>query len=72
MALTLSDYEAQLTALKAAYLKAVNAHAYGHGDKNLTRQRLDALRAEMREVNNEIKRLTRGGLDVRRIVPIDG
>jgi hypothetical protein len=62
---TLADAQADYTATHAAYLKALDAEAYGIGDKNLRRPRSQELYDQMMRLDAEIKRLSRGGIRMR-------
>lgn len=67
---TLADVQADYTAVHAAYLKALEAESYGIGDKNLKRPRSQELYEQMKQLDAEIKRLSRGGMRIRGGTPV--
>lgn len=64
---TAADVQAEYTAVRAAYLKALKAESYGEGGRNVQRPRAESLRKQMLELESEYKRLSRGGMRVRTI-----
>ena len=59
----LSDY----TAVRAAWLKSLNAESYTVPGRSVGRSKSDALYKQMMTLDAEYKRLSRGGMRVRTI-----
>lgn len=70
MARTLAQAEEEYTAVRAAYLKALNAESYGVSGVSVSRPRSDSLRKQMDQLAEEIYRLSNGGIRVVAITPI--
>jgi len=62
---TLADAEADYAAVHAAYLKALKAESTSLGDQSLQRPKSTELYKQMKELNAEIDRLSRGGMRIR-------
>ncbi len=67
---TLADAQADYTAVHAAYLKALEAEAVGLDQKSIRRPRSQELYEQMKQLDAEIKRLSRGGMRIRGGTPI--
>jgi hypothetical protein len=62
---TLADAQADYDAVRAAYLKAIEAESVGMGDRNIRRPRSQELYEQMMRLDAELKRLSRGGIRIR-------
>jgi len=70
MARTLVQAEEEYTAVRAAYLKALNAESYGVGGRSVSRPRSTDLRKQMDQLAEEIARFEGSGIKVVAITPI--
>jgi len=70
MARTLAQAQEEYTAVRAAYLKALQAESYGIGGRSLSRPRSVDLRKQVDQLAEEIYRLSNGGIRVVAITPI--
>ena len=70
MVRTLAQAEEEYTAVRAAYLKALNAESYGVSGVSVSRPRSGDLRKQMDQLAEEIYRLSNGGIRVVAITPI--
>lgn len=74
MARTLAEAQAEYTAVRAAYLKALNAESYSHssggGSISVSRARITELRNEMKLLSEEISRFEGSGIKVVAVTPI--
>lgn len=74
MARTLAEAEAEYTAVRTAYLKALNAETYsqssGGGSISVSRAKIRELRTEMNILAEEIARFEGSGIKVVAITPI--
>jgi hypothetical protein len=74
MARTLAEAQAEYTAVRAAYLKALTAESYSHssggGSISVSRARIKELRDEMNILSEEIARFEGSGIKVVAITPI--
>lgn len=73
---TAADVQAEYNAVRAAYLRALEAESYSRSDSDQSRsvQRAAAadLREQMLKLEREYDSLTGGGITMRGAVPIDG
>lgn len=67
---TLADAQADYTAIRAAWLKAVEAERVGIADKSIQRTNSTELYKQMKELDAEVTRLSRGGIRVRGGTPV--
>ena len=70
MARTLAEAQAEYTAVRAAYLKALKAESYGVSGVSISRPRSADLRKQIDQLAEEIFRLSNGGIRVVAITPI--
>jgi len=70
MARTLAEAQAEYTAVRAAYLKALKAESYGVSGVSISRPRSADLRKQIDQLAEEIYRLSNGGIRVVAITPI--
>jgi len=70
MARTIAQAEEEYTAVRAAYLKALNAESYGVGGRSVSRPRSSDLRKQMDQLAEEIARLEGSGIKVVAVTPI--
>ena len=71
---TLADVAAEYAAARTAYLSALEMQSFsqndGEGGHSGTRQNVDVLLAQLRSLEAEHARLSRGGIRVRGMTPI--
>lgn len=65
MARTLADATADYTAVRAAWLKAIEAERVGTADKSLQRTNSTELYKQMMALDAEVASLSRGGFRIR-------
>lgn len=69
---TAADIHTEYTAVRAAYLRALEAEKYSIGgavSRSVERPEVDRLRAEMKELEREYNRVTGGGIKIIGVVP---
>jgi hypothetical protein len=66
---TLLDAQADYTAVHAAYLKALLSEEYESGGRRNRRSKSQELYAQMKELDAEVKLLSRGGIRIRGLTP---
>jgi hypothetical protein len=69
---TAADIEAEYTAVRAAYLKAIEAESYTVGagvSRSVTRPKSESLREQMLSLEREYKRISGGGIKIFGVVP---
>lgn len=73
---TAAQVQAEYDAVRAAYLRAVEAESYARSDgdqsRSVGRASVDRLRTEMEKLEREYQALTSGGIRIRPATPIDG
>lgn len=73
---TVAQAQAEYDAVRAAYLNAVDKASYSisseGGSRSKTNQSLQVLRDQMLELEQEIGRLTDGGIPIKGATPVDG
>lgn len=73
---TAAEVSAEYTAVRAAYLRALEAEAYSRSDsgqsRSVTRTSSAELRIQMLALEREYNSMTGGGISVRGAVPISG
>ncbi len=62
---TLADAQADYTAVRTAWLAAINAEQVGVGDKSIRRGDVDKLYKQMLALDAEVQSLSRGGFRIR-------
>ena len=70
MARTLAEAQEEYTAVRNAYLKALDAESYGISGRSLSRPRAADLRKQMDQLAQEIERLDHGGIKVTAVTPV--
>lgn len=70
MARTLAEAQAEYTAVRAAYFKALKAESYGVSGVSVSRPRSEVLRKQVDQLAEEMYRLSNGGIRVVAITPI--
>lgn len=67
---TLADAQADYDAVHAAYLKALTSEEYETGGTRNRRSKSAELFAQLKTLDAEIKRLSRGGIRMRGATPV--
>lgn len=62
---TLADAQADYTAVRTAWLAALEAERVGIADKSIQRSSSTELYKQMKELDAEVARLSRGGMRIR-------
>jgi hypothetical protein len=70
MARTLTQAQEEYTAVRAAYLKALNAESYGVGGRSVSRPRSADLRKQINQLAEEIARFEGSGIKIVAITPV--
>lgn len=69
---TAEDIQAEYTAVRAAYLKSLNAESYTVGSgtqRSVTRAKSTELKEQMHQLEREYNRLTNGGIKIFGVTP---
>jgi thiamine pyrophosphate-dependent acetolactate synthase large subunit-like protein len=69
--LSLADAQAQLDAFLAASLAVAKGQAYQIGTRSFRRADLKEIQASITYWDGKVRQLTRGGMRMRRAIPID-
>lgn len=67
---TLADAQADYTAVHAAYLKALASEEYRTDHGSNRRSKSEELYKQLKELDAEVKRLSRGGMRIRGATPV--
>jgi len=70
MARTLAQAEEEYTAIRVAYLKALQAESYGVSGRSVSRPRSTDLRKQMDQLAEEIARFEGSGIKVVAVTPV--
>lgn len=70
MARTLAQVEEEYTAVRAAYLKTLQAESYGVSGRSVSRPRSTDLRKQMDQLAEEIARFEGSGIKIVAVTPV--